>query len=254
MPVNSVSQVKSKHCKSMIEVKNLTFRYKKSNSDVFKNLNLTLSDGHIYGLLGKNGAGKSTLLYLMAGLLRPTEGEVSYNSIATFHRQQHVLGDMFLLPDEFSLPGVTMQRFEQLYAPFYPKFDHEVLQQCLDEFSLSSNVQVNSLSLGERKKSYISFAIATRVGLLLMDEPTNGLDIPSKSIFRKMLARHIMEGQTVIISTHQVHDVSTLFDEVLVLQDGGRLVDKPLDDVAATTENIEELFVELTKEEKEAKG
>jgi ABC-2 type transport system ATP-binding protein len=113
-------------------------------------------------------------------------------------------------------------------------------------------VQLNSLSLGERKKAYICFAIATHAGLLLMDEPTNGLDIPSKSIFRKMIARHMQEGQTVVISTHQVHDVSSLFDEVLVLQDDGKLVSRKLDDVAATTENIEEMFVELTKEEKEA--
>lgn len=235
----------------MIAVDDLTFAYGAKSRNVLEHLDLTLEQNRIYGLLGKNGAGKSTLLHLMAGLLRPTEGRVAYNGVATCMRQHDVLGDMFLLSDESSLPGVTMERFVHMYAPFYPKFDHEVLRQCMADFSIADDVQLNSLSLGERKKAYICFAIATHAGLLLMDEPTNGLDIPSKSIFRKMIARHMQEEQTVVISTHQVHDVSSLFDEVLVLQDDGKLVSRKLDDVAATTENIEEMFVELTKEEKE---
>lgn len=236
----------------MVTIDNLTFAYSVKSRKVLEYLNLTLEQNRIYGLLGKNGAGKSTLLHLMAGLLQPTEGSVAYNGVATCMRQQDVLGDMFLLPDESSLPGVTLERFVHMYAPFYPKFDHEVLRQCMADFSIADDVQLNSLSLGGRKKAYICFAIATRVGLLLMDEPTNGLDVPSKSVFRKVMAKHMQEGQTVVISTHQVHDVSTLFDEVLVLQDDGKLVNRKLDDVAATTENVEELFVELTKEEKEA--
>lgn len=235
----------------MVTIDNLTFAYSVKSRKVLEYLNLTLEQNRIYGLLGKNGAGKSTLLHLMAGLLQPTEGSVAYNGVATCMRQQDVLGDMFLLPDESSLPGVTLERFVHMYAPFYPKFDHEVLRQCMADFSIADDVQLNSLSLGGRKKAYICFAIATRVGLLLMDEPTNGLDVPSKSVFRKVMAKHMQEGQTVVISTHQVHDVSTLFDEVLVLQDDGKLVNRKLDDVAATTENVEELFVELTKEEKE---
>lgn len=235
----------------MVTIDNLTFAYSVKSRKVLEYLNLTLEQNRIYGLLGKNGAGKSTLLHLMAGLLQPAEGSVAYNGVATCMRQQDVLGDMFLLPDESSLPGVTLERFVHMYAPFYPKFDHEVLRQCMADFSIVDDVQLNSLSLGGRKKAYICFAIATRVGLLLMDEPTNGLDVPSKSVFRKVMAKHMQEGQTVVISTHQVHDVSTLFDEVLVLQDDGKLVNRKLDDVAATTENVEELFVELTKEEKE---
>lgn len=236
----------------MVTIDNLTFAYSVKSRKVLEYLNLTLEQNRIYGLLGKNGAGKSTLLHLIAGLLQPTEGSVAYNGVATCMRQQDVLGDMFLLPDESSLPGVTLERFVHMYAPFYPKFDHEVLRQCMADFSIADDVQLNSLSLGGRKKAYICFAISTRVGLLLMDEPTNGLDVPSKSVFRKVMAKHMQEGQTVVISTHQVHDVSTLFDEVLVLQDDGKLVNRKLDDVAATTENVEELFVELTKEEKEA--
>jgi ABC-2 type transport system ATP-binding protein len=203
----------------MIEYKDATFIYPNGSADVFDNLNLTIADGHIYGLLGKNGSGKSTMLLLMAGLLRPTSGEVTMNGVATSNRLPETLSDTFIVPDEFDLPAITMNRYVKIYAPFYHDFSKEILTQCLDDFGLSADIRLDKLSLGEKKKIYVSFAVATRTRLLIMDEPTNGMDIPSKSIFRKMIARDMTEEQTIIISTHQIHDIESLLEHVLIIKE-----------------------------------
>ena len=201
----------------MIEIKNMSFRYAGQHSLVFDHFNLRIEENKIYGLLGKNGTGKSTLLYLAAGLLRPTSGTVCCDSVATYQRRAETLAEMFLVPEEFELPAMTLKRYVELNAPFYPQFSQERLEACLRDFELDTDLQLQSLSMGQKKKVFMSFALATNTRLLLMDEPTNGLDIPSKSQFRKTVAQNMSDDQTVIISTHQVHDVEALLDHILML-------------------------------------
>ena len=201
----------------MIEIKNMSFRYAGQRSLVFDHFNLRIEENKIYGLLGKNGTGKSTLLYLVAGLLRPTSGSVCCNSVAPSERRAETLREMFLVPEEFELPAMTLQRYVELNAPFYPRFSQERLETCLRDFELDTDLQLQSLSMGQKKKVFMSFALATNTKLLLMDEPTNGLDIPSKSQFRKTVAQNMSDDQTVIISTHQVHDVEALLDHILMM-------------------------------------
>ncbi len=201
----------------MIEINNISFRYPHQKEWVFDGFSLQLEESKIYGLLGKNGTGKSTLLYLIAGLLRPTTGKVSVDGIVSGERRTEMLQEVFLVPEEFDLPSVTLERFVELNAPFYPRFSKEHLEVCLRDFELATDLQLRSLSMGQKKKVFMSFALATNTKLLLMDEPTNGLDIPSKSQFRKTVAQNMSDDQTVIISTHQVHDVEALLDHVLML-------------------------------------
>lgn len=201
----------------MIEIKNMSFKYAGQKSLVFDHFNLRIEENKIYGLLGKNGTGKSTLLYLVAGLLRPTAGSVSCDKVATYKRQAETLREMFLVPEEFELPAMTLKRYVELNAPFYPRFSQERLEACLRDFELETELQLQSLSMGQKKKVFMSFALATNTKLLLMDEPTNGLDIPSKSQFRKTVAQNMNDDQTIIISTHQVHDVEALLDHILML-------------------------------------
>ena len=201
----------------MIEIKDMSFKYAGQKSLVFDHFNLRIEENKIYGLLGKNGTGKSTLLYLVAGLLRPTSGSVCCDSVATYQRQAETLREMFLVPEEFDLPSMTLKRFVDLNAPFYPRFSQERLEACLRDFELETDLQLQSLSMGQKKKVFMSFALATNTKLLLMDEPTNGLDIPSKSQFRKTVAQNMNDDQTIIISTHQVHDVEALLDHILML-------------------------------------
>ena len=201
----------------MIDIKNMSFKYAGQKELVFDNFSLRLEENKIYGLLSKNGTGKSTLLYLIAGLLRPTKGSVCCNGIATDKRQVETLREMFLVPEEFDLPSMTLKRYIELNAPFYPRFSKERLEACLKDFELDTDLQLRSLSMGQKKKVFMSFALATNTQLLLMDEPTNGLDSPSKSQFRKTVAQNMSDDQTIIISTHQVHDVEALLDHILML-------------------------------------
>ena len=215
----------------MIEVNHISFKYAGSKHLVFDDFSLTLEENRIYGLLGKNGTGKSTLLYLISGLLRPSCGSVCCDGIATKKREPETLRDIFFVTEEFEMPAIRLSEYVKLYKPFYPNFSDEVLQECLADFELPSDVHLNELSMGQRKKAYIAFAMATNTKYLFMDEPTNGLDIPSKSQFRKVIARHMTEDRTVVVSTHQVHDVEQMLDHILMLDQRSVLLNASMQEI-----------------------
>ena len=207
----------------MIEVTGLSFSYGSRKSKVLDDFSMSLDKGSVYGLLGKNGTGKSTLLYLMAGLLRPQSGRVLYQGADVTKRSPSTLQDMFLVPEEFALPYVSLKQYVKLNAPFYPKFSDELLKACLRDFDMNEDIHLGELSMGQKKKAFMCFALATNTSLLMMDEPSNGLDIPSKSQFRKVIASGMADDKAVIISTHQVRDIDSLLDHVLIM-DGSRLL------------------------------
>ena len=217
----------------MIQIDHLSFAYGGRRPAVFSDFALTLESGGIYGLLGKNGTGKSTLLYLIAGLLRPGRGSVRFLGQETCSRRPELLEELYLLPEEFTLPPVSLRRYAALNAPFYPRFSAGLFAQCLRDFDLAPTDNLAELSMGQRKKAIVSFALATNTRLLLMDEPTNGLDIPSKSQFRRVVARSMTEGRTLVVSTHQVHDVEALIDRVVMLDGGRLLLDRSVADICA---------------------
>ena len=206
----------------MVRIRNLHFGYSRKRP-LFQNLDLTLERGHIYGLLGKNGAGKSTLLKNLVGLAFPQAGTCEVLGQPAAKRWPAVLADLFFLPEEIYVPGVTAAKFVAQTAGFYPKFDHDALAHYLAEFELPAQAVLPALSFGQQKKFMIAFALAANTSLLVMDEPTNGLDIPSKAQFRKIVASALTEERCVIISTHQVRDLESLIDAVLVLH-GQRIV------------------------------
>lgn len=207
----------------MIEVKNLSFSYGKRKQKVFDDFSLALDKGSVYGLLGKNGTGKSTLLYLMTGLLRPQAGRVLYKGVDVSMRYPLTLQDMFLVPEEFALPSVSLKQDLKLNTPFYPNFSNELLSTCLRDFDMNEDIHLGELSMGQKKKAFMCFALATNTSLLVMDEPSNGLDIPSKSQFRKVIASGMTDEKSVIISTHQVRDIDSLLDHVVII-DGTRVL------------------------------
>lgn len=207
----------------MIEVENLSFSYGRRKSKVLEDFSMKLDKGSVYGLLGKNGTGKSTLLYLMAGLLRPQTGNVLYKGVDVKKRYLDTLQDMFLVPEEFALPNVSLKQYVKLNAPFYPNFSNELLNACLRDFDMNVDIHLGELSMGQKKKAFMCFALATNTSLLMMDEPTNGLDIPSKSQFRKVIVSGMSDDKAVIISTHQVRDIDSLLYHVLIM-DGSKLL------------------------------
>ncbi len=203
----------------MIQIKDLEFSYRKKNK-LFTSLNVTFNKGQVYGILGHNGAGKTTLLKLIAGLLFPKSGTCLVNSFKPENRNPNFLEDIFYIPEEFEFPALTIEKYVKIHAVFYPKFDINTMDDLLNAFELSANNKINNLSFGQKKKLLIAFAISTNCRVLLMDEPTNGLDIPSKSKFRKMIASYFNEDRLFLISTHQVRDLDNILDTLLVIEKG----------------------------------
>ena len=215
----------------MISVNNINFKYAGQKEQVFHDFSLQLNENNIYGLLGKNGTGKSTLLYLIAGLLRPSHGEVFIDGILSSARRPEILQELFIVPEEFDMPAMTLDQYVKIHKPFYPNFSQEVLENCLKDFEMPTAMKLQSLSMGQKKKVFMSFALASGTRLLLMDEPTNGLDIPSKMQFRRVVANNMTDDRTLIISTHQVHDVESLLDHILILSQSQLLLDASVGDI-----------------------
>lgn len=214
----------------MINIQNMSFFYKKK--PLFRGLDLQFEPGHVYGLLGKNGTGKSSLLRNIAGLLNPKDGTINVNGHTPFEKLPTFLQDIFMVPEEFYLPDVPVKNFIQYYAPFYPRFNIEKFRKYISIFEIPEDNTLQNMSYGQKKKVLISFALATRARVLLMDEPTNGLDIMSKSQFRKIMAEAMDDDQCIIISTHQVKDLENLIDRVTIIDEGKILFNETMDSIA----------------------
>ncbi|MDE6335604.1 MAG: ABC transporter ATP-binding protein [Muribaculaceae bacterium] len=215
----------------MLQVNNITYSYGKKQQPVLRDYSLMVQSGTICGLLGRNGAGKSTLLYLIAGLLRPQMGNILYNGMIPQERTVQFLSDIFIVPEEFTLPNVTLRQFLDTTAPFYPKFSMNDLTQHLSTFELTPDVHLGNLSMGQKKRVFISFALACNTSLLILDEPTNGLDIPGKRLFRKAVLNGMTDDRTIIISTHQVYDVEKILDHVIITDSEGVMLDASMMDI-----------------------
>ncbi|MFT2009128.1 ATP-binding cassette domain-containing protein [Pontibacter sp. 13R65] len=215
----------------MIALKDIQFSYKKGKP-LFDRLNLTLQPGFIYGLLGKNGAGKSSLLKHMAGLLYPNSGECQVFGHKAQDRSPILLQDIYVIPEEFELPGITIASYVNNNAVFYSRFDYNQMEAYLDEFGLPRTTKLSNLSYGQKKKFLIAFGLSTNARLLILDEPTNGLDIPSKSQFRKIMASALDEEKLIIISTHQVRDLENLIDNIVVLEQGNIIFNQNMADIS----------------------
>lgn len=214
----------------MITLKELSFSYSRKK-EVLDRINLEVGSGHICGLLGKNGEGKTTLLNLLSGQIFPDQGSCLVLEETPFERNARFLQQIFLLPEEISMPEVTAIEYIKMYAPFYPTFRDDICKACVESFEINLSDRLSKMSQGQRKKVAITLALAAHTPLLLMDEPTNGLDIPSKATFRRQVASLVDDDQTVIISTHQVRDLESLIDTVLILDQRQILLNKTLNEI-----------------------
>ena len=217
----------------MLQLKNISFGYNKKLGNLFNDFSLDLEPGNVYGLLGKNGAGKSTLIYLMTGLLTPQSGIATMDDVDVRRRLPKTMSDIYLVPEEFEMPHLTLSQYVSINAPFYPKFSSEDMQRYLDIFEMGGDmdVKLNALSMGQKKKVFMAFAFATNTRVLIMDEPTNGLDIPSKSQFRKLVTTSMSDDKMMLISTHQVRDISDILDHVTIIDQSRVLLNTGFADV-----------------------
>lgn len=214
----------------MIDLKNISFYYNRKQP-LFNDLSLSLEGGRIYGLLGKNGAGKTTLLKNIAGLSFVKDGQCTVFGMESKDRKPEMLENIFFLPEEIWLPDVSVSTYLKMYAPSWPDFDYVFFRYCLSEFEIQPKARLKNMSFGQRKKTAISFALATQSKLLILDEPTNGLDIPSKGKFRKLASEIMSDGRCIILSTHQVRDLETLIDTIIILDNSKILLNNTIEQV-----------------------
>ena len=210
----------------MINVRSMSFSYSRKGSSVFDNLSLTLPAGEIVGLLGRNGAGKSTLIKLLSSLLAPQQGTICFNGKSVAERGSELYSRMMVVPEEFELPKVTVEKYVRTTAPLYPTFNREKFDVYCKQLEVDPQQRFDRLSMGQRKKAYLAFALACNVELLLLDEPTNGLDITAKAALRSILASYADGGKSIIISTHQAHDIENLIDRVVIIDSGEILLNQ----------------------------
>lgn len=210
----------------MIQIKDISFSYPRQA--LFHGLSAKLEPGKIYGLLGKNGSGKTTLLKLIMGNLNVDRGSIIIDNQSSWNRKADTLASVFFLPEEYYLAPLSIQDFIKANASFYPNFNHDQFWDILKQFEVDTNRKIPQLSFGNKKKFQIAFAIACNPTYLLLDEPSNGLDIPSKRIFRQILAKEIKDHQCVLISTHQVRDLAPLMESVIIINDGTIMLAKDI--------------------------
>ncbi len=214
----------------MILVNKLCFGYKR-NKLLYRDLTLSLENGKIYGLLGKNGAGKSTLLKSMIGLLYPTSGSILVNGSVPSFRKPSFLRTVYFIPEEVHVPALSIDKYVSLFSPFYPAFDRAQLDAYLEKLDVNTNDKLTKLSFGQQKKFVIAFALACNTEVIIMDEPTNGLDIPSKKRFRKLISSAMNENRMIFISTHQTRDLENLIDQVIIIENGELLLNAPVEEI-----------------------
>jgi ABC-2 type transport system ATP-binding protein len=215
----------------MIKVENLLYDYSKK-SKVFNNLKLNLKTGGIIGLLGKNGAGKTTLLKLLSGMLHPKDGEIAIDGLKPGKRQPELLRKIFLIPEEIYSPHSSIGEFLYIYSAFYPEFDDSKFLDILKSFDLTTDQKFSELSYGQKKRIWLTFAVSTGCRFIFMDEPTNGLDIPSKTIFRQLITSELDENRLFIISSHQIRDIDTILDSLIILEEGIVKLHESIEDIS----------------------
>ena len=199
----------------MVTIKDLGFSY--GDVPVLKNITMNLEEGRIYGLLGENGVGKTTLLTLLCGLKSAKAGSIDIDGYNPIDRKPSFLSEMFYLGDNPEAVHMKAIDYARNYGKFWEKFDLEKFTEVMSVFENDIDIPMHKMSYGQLKKTFISFALACNTKYLLMDEPTNGLDIPSKAQFRKAITRYTSEDAVILISTHQVRDLENIIDPIIIL-------------------------------------
>ena len=224
----------------MVTIKDLEFSY--GEVPVLKNITMNLEEGRIYGLLGENGVGKTTLLTLLCGLKSAKAGSIEIDGYNPYDRKPSFLSDMFYLGDNPEAVHMKAIDYARNYGKFWEKFDLEKFTEVMSVFENDIDIPMHKMSYGQLKKTFISFALACNTKYLLMDEPTNGLDIPSKAQFRKAVTRYTREDAVILISTHQVRDLENIIDPIIILDRQDVLLN------ASVAEVSEKLYFDYTSE------
>lgn len=236
---------------TIVKIEDLSFSYRRHS--VFKDVSISLKRNRIYGLLGENGVGKTTLMRIICGMLRPGSGSCKVNGMESSGRNPEMLKEIFYLPEIFVAPHIKVDSFARNNALLYPSFDREAFIRYCDTLEVERDRMFDKMSHGQQKKALIAFSLALNTRLLLMDEPSNGLDIPSKTTLRRLISESITEEKCILISTHQVRDLENIIDPIIILDRAGIILNADIETITSALKftltekhNPEALFSEET--------
>ena len=214
----------------MIEIKGVSKRYDKE--DVLQNLNCTIKENCIYGLVGANGSGKSTLLRLINGILIPDKGSIKIGKEKTFDNEKIKQNMVFIPDDLYFYPSYTLLDMAKFYQAMYKKFDMEYLKKLANHLHLATNQNLSSFSKGMKRQCALILALATRSKYMFFDETFDGIDPVIRNFFKKAIAKQMEEDKTTIIMTsHNLRELEDICDNLGLLYNGGILFESDIDSI-----------------------
>lgn len=214
----------------MIEIKGVSKRYDKE--DVLQNLNCTIKENCIYGLVGANGSGKSTLLRLINGILIPDKGSIKIRKEKTFDNEKIKQNMVFIPDDLYFYPSYTLLDMAKFYQAMYKKFDMEYLKKLANHLHLATNQKLSSFSKGMKRQCALILALSTRSKYMFFDETFDGIDPVVRNFFKKAMAKQMEEDKTTIIMTsHNLRELEDICDNLGLLYNGGILFESDIDSI-----------------------
>lgn len=215
----------------LIEIRDLNRRF--SDKAALRNINLSVPRGGVFGLIGGNGAGKTTLIRHILGLLRAETGSVRVFDLDPVRYSAEVLGRIGYLSEDRDLPDwMTVSELIAYTRAFYPTWDSEFAEQLRIDFDLPPKSRIQALSRGQRARAGLLVALAHRPDLLLLDEPSSGLDpVVRRDILGSIIRTVADEGRTVLFSSHLLDEVERVADRVAIIHQGEILLTGPMDEV-----------------------
>lgn len=227
----------------MIKIENLSKKYDKEN--VLENLNCTIKDGCIYGLVGANGSGKSTLLRLINGIFTPDKGIICVDGEDVIDNAE-IKQDMVFVPDDlFFYPSYTLLDMAKFYQAMYKKFDMEYLKELASILKLDMHAKINTFSKGMKRQCALICAISTNAKYMFFDETFDGLDPIIRSLVKKILAKKMEENNTTIVMTsHNLRELEDICDNLGLLYKGGILFESDTDKLKTTMFKVQISFKE----------
>jgi ABC-2 type transport system ATP-binding protein len=230
----------------LLRIKGLTKSF--GRKKVLEDLDLTVESGHVYGLLGRNGEGKTTLARILMGVIPADAGDILYKGKRITYGQSAYKREFGYVPeDPFFYDGMTVRGLLEFNSSFYPKWDGKRAAADLERFGLDPKARVWTLSRGQKLKLGLAVALAAAPEFLILDDPTSGLDVPTRQEFLRDIIRELAaSGTTVLFATHLVHELERIVERLLVLHSGRLILDEDFDKVKATHQaSLEDIFVRL---------
>lgn len=212
----------------MIEIKNVTKKFERTKA--VDHVSFSIGDGSIFGLLGTNGAGKSTLLRVMAGILKPEEGEVIIDGGNVFENPAVKEKFFYISDNQFYFPNSTPLEMEQYYMSLYRNFDRQRFEDFLVKFHFGKKRKIRAYSKGMKKQLAILLAVCSNTKYIFFDETFDGLDPVMRQAMKALIAGEVAErGLTPVIAFHTLRELEDLCDHIGLLHKGGVLLSKDLE-------------------------